>query len=166
MVSTLDILKRLNSNQVAYVLVGGIACVIHGSQAVTQDVDICAPFTSENLSKLQIALKDVHPRFRMARDFQPLPSNPETLESYKNLYLHTDLGQLDVLSEITGIGNYYEVERHIIIVDLGGLPVRVLNLDALILAKRAMNTPKDLQVVMELSAIRERLRSIDKAKPG
>jgi hypothetical protein len=73
MVSTLDILKRLNSNQAAYVLGEGMACVIHGSQVVTQDVDICAPFASENLSKLHMALKDVRPRLRMARDFHPLP---------------------------------------------------------------------------------------------
>jgi hypothetical protein len=50
MVSTLDLLKRRNDHGVKYVLVGGMACVIHRSQVVTQDVDICAPLTWENLS--------------------------------------------------------------------------------------------------------------------
>jgi hypothetical protein len=162
MASTLDILKRLNEHEVAYVLVGGMACVIHGSQVVTQDVDICAPLTLENLRKLHTALQSLHPRFRMTRELRPLPQNPEELEKFQNLYLLTDLGQLDVLSEIAGIGNYVEVERHVIQVDFGGTYIRVLDLDALILAKQAMNFPKDRQVAIELLAIRERLLHLDK----
>jgi hypothetical protein len=157
MASTLDILKRLNEHQAVYVLVGGMACVIHGSQVVTQDVDICAPLTLENLRRLCAALQDIHPRFRMTRELHPLPQNPEELDKFKNLYLLTDLGQLDILSEITGIGKYSEVERHIIRIDLGGTFIKVLDLDTLIIAKQAMNTPKDRQVVLELSSIRERL---------
>ena len=68
MASTLDLLKRLNDHQVKYVLVGGMACVIHGSQIVTQDVDICAPLNTDNLSRLLAALAGSHPRFRMAAD--------------------------------------------------------------------------------------------------
>jgi predicted nucleotidyltransferase len=157
MVSTLDLLKRLNDHQVEYVLIGGMACVVHGSQVVTQDVDICAPLTLENLRKLCAALQESHPRFRMSRDLRPLPRNPEELDKFQNLYLLTDLGQLDVLSEIAGIGKYVEVERHVIQVNLAGNSVRVLGLDALIIAKQAMNAPKDRQVVLELTAIRELL---------
>ena len=162
MASTLDLLKGPNDHQVKYVLVGGMACVVHGSQVVTQDVDICAPLTHENLSRLIAALAGAHPRFRMARDLLPLPDEPEKLESFKNLYLVTDLGQLDVLSEITGIGGHSEVEQHTIQVDLEGAPCRVMDLDTLIAAKKAMNSPKDRQTVIELEAIRERLRSREK----
>jgi hypothetical protein len=160
MASTLDLLKRLNNNQVKYVLVGGMACVIHGSQMVTQDVDICAPFTPENLSRLLAALVDTHPRFRMDRDLRPLPNEPEKLEGFKNLYLVTDFGQLDILSEIAGVGEHSEVELHTIQVDLEGMPCYVLDLNTLIAAKKAMNSPKDRQAVIEMEAIRERLRSL------
>ncbi len=158
MVSTLDLLKRLNKHGVKYVLVGGMACVVHGSQVVTQDVDICAPLTPENLSGLLAALAGTHPRFRTTRDLQPLPDKPEELADYKNLYLLTDLGQLDVLSEISGVGEYSEAEQHTIEVDLGGTLCRVLDLDTLITAKKAMNSPKDRQVLFELLAIQECLR--------
>jgi hypothetical protein len=162
MASTLDLLKRLNTHRVQYVLVGGIACVIHGSQVVTQDVDICAPLDPKNLSGLLSALRDVHPRFRTALDLRPLPEEPEKLAGFKNLYLLTDLGPLDVLSEISGVGEYAVVEKHAIQVDLEGAPCRVLDLDTLIIAKRAMNSPKDRHVLIELEAIRQRLRSMDK----
>ena len=36
MVSTLDLLKRLSEYNVAYILVGGMACVVHGSQVVIE----------------------------------------------------------------------------------------------------------------------------------
>jgi hypothetical protein len=54
-------------------------------------------------------------------------------------------------------------EHHVIRLDLGGASIRVLDLDTLILAKKAMNTPKDRQVALELSAIRERLHDSDRA---
>jgi hypothetical protein len=43
-------------------------------------------------------------------------------------------------------------------IDLDGTVIRVLTLDALIDAKRAMGRPRDLRAVLELEAIRERLR--------
>jgi hypothetical protein len=107
-----------------------MACVVHGSQVVTQDVDICAPLALENLRRLCDALKDIHPRFRMARDLRPLPQNPEELDKFQ--------------------------------IDLGGTCIRVLDLDTLLIAKQAMNSPKDRQVALELSAIRERLLHPDK----
>jgi len=158
MASTIDLLKRLNSHHVRYVLVGGMACVIHGSQVVTQDVDICAPLDPDNLSSLLEALVGTNPRFRMTRDLKPLPERVEELAGFKNLYLITDLGPLDILSEVAGIGGYTEVKKHIIRIDLEGVKCHVLNLDMCITAKKAMNNPKDRQVAIELDAIRERLR--------
>lgn len=166
MVSTIDLLKRLNAYQVKFVLVGGMACVIHGSQVVTQDVDICAPFDPDNLSALLDALAGTNPRFRMTRFLTPLSEQPEELIGFKNLYLVTDLGQLDVLSEVAGIGGYREVEKHTIQIDLEGTACRVLNLDMCITAKKAMNSPKDRQVAIELDAVRERLRDSGKNRPG
>jgi hypothetical protein len=162
MASTLDLLKRLNDHRVEYVLVGGMACVIHGSQIVTQDVDIVAPLTLENLSGLLAVLAGAHPCFRTTQDLRPLPDEAENLKDFKNLYLLTDLGQLDVLSEIAGVGEYSEVELHTIQVDLEGNPCRVLDLDTLITAKKTMNSPKDRQAVIELEAIREHLRGLGK----
>ena len=141
MASTLDLLKRLNDSQVKFVLVDGMACVLHGSQMVTQDVDICAPLNTDNLSAIIRALAGAHPRFRTTRDLNPLPEEPSQLKGYKNLYLLTDLGQLDILSEIGGVGEYGQVEQHAILLDLEGTPCRVLDLDTLIAAKKAMNSP-------------------------
>ena len=159
MASTLDLLKILTSHEVEFVVVGGVAGVLHGSRLVTQDVDVCAPLTLENLTRILASLAGLNPRFRATPDNRPLPFNPAALVGYKNLYLMTDFGQLDILSEITGVGSYEEVSSHSITVDLAGAGCRVLDIDTLIRAKRALNLPKDLQAIIELEAIRERISS-------
>ena len=158
MVSTLDCLRILSAHDVEYVVVGGVAGVLHGSRLVTEDVDICAPLNISNLAKLLIAIGDSNPRFRMTPDRKPLPATPSQLAEFKNLYLITDLGQIDILSEITGVGDYEEVCKHAITVDLGGFTCRVLDLDTLILAKSAMNSLKDRQAVLELKSIKDRIQ--------
>jgi len=42
MASTLDLLKRLIGHEVEFVIVGGVAGVLHGSSLVTRDLDVCA----------------------------------------------------------------------------------------------------------------------------
>ena len=159
MVSTLDLLKRLEQHQVEFVVVGGIAGVFHGSQLVTEDVDVCAPLTLLNLERIVRALRGLSPRFRMHPKQIPLPDDVEELLGFKNLNLVTDQGQLDILSEITGIGDYDRVAPQTISIDIGGVACRVLSLDALIKSKKAINLPKDRQAVIELEAIRNRLKA-------
>ena len=157
MASTLDLLKILAGHEVEFVIVGGVAGVLHGSRLVTVDVDICAPLTLENLARILASLAGLNPRFRAIPGNRPLPVDPAPLLGYKNLYLVTDLGQLDILSEITGVGSYEEVVSHTITVNLAGTDCRVLDLDTLIRAKRALNLPKDRHAIVELEAIRERI---------
>ncbi len=102
MASTLDILKRLRNHGVEFVVVGGMAGVLHGSSMVTEDVDVCAPLDRQNMVKILAALAGLNPRFRMNPQRPPLPDNPDRLAGFKNLYLVTDFGQIDFLSEKTG----------------------------------------------------------------
>jgi hypothetical protein len=73
-----QILERLNREQVEFVLVGGLAGVFHGVPLVTRDVDICLPFTEQNLLRLERALAGWNPvhrqtpqrlAFNVAEDF-------------------------------------------------------------------------------------------------
>ena len=47
---------------------------------------------------------------------------------------------------------------HSVTVDLFGVRCLVLNLEALILAKKASGRPKDLETIAELEAIRRRMK--------
>ncbi|UCF00313.1 MAG: nucleotidyltransferase, partial [Planctomycetota bacterium] len=140
----LELIERLTKGGVEFVLVGGFAGVVHGCTYVTQDIDICCDFSVDNLLALQKALKNLHPVHRMTPQRSKLKLTTESCTQFKNLYLDTDIGQVDCLASIQGLGNYKEVERSSETRDLGGgLRIRVLTIDSLIKARRAMNRPRD-----------------------
>jgi hypothetical protein len=57
-----DLLERLHTQGVEFVVIGGICAVLHGSARVTFDLDICAPFSPANLKRIENAVKDLNPR--------------------------------------------------------------------------------------------------------
>src|SRR6185369_11811932 len=95
------LLTRLGSHGVEFVIIGGICGVLHGVPLVTLDLDICCPFSLPNLRRLAESLEDLHPCHRMTPNRFPLEISEELASCLKNLYLQTDLGTLDCLSEVT-----------------------------------------------------------------
>lgn len=154
-----QLLKRLADNDVRFVVIGGVAATAHGSPLVTHDVDVCAPLDQDNLGRIIQALRDLEPRFRMHPAKPPLPEQAAQLAGFRNLCLVTQPGVIDILSEVTGVGSYDDVEQHSVTMDLGGFQCRVLDLETLIIAKRAAGRNKDMRTVTELEAIRQRRRA-------
>jgi predicted nucleotidyltransferase len=149
-----SLLTRLSERHVDFVIVGGFAAMAHGSSLLTQDVDICCRFAPDNLMRLQEALADLHPVHRMTPNRLPLRLTSEICEGLKDLYIETDLGQLDCLGEVAGAGDFEQVKAHSVEIQLGTVTCRVLSLDALIAAKAAMGRPRDREVVRQLRAIK------------
>lgn len=150
-----NLLLRLADAGVHFVVVGGYAGIVHGCTYMTLDVDICCDFSAGNLLALQKALSDLHPVHRMTPGRQPLELTAENAGEFKNLYLDTDLGHLDCLSEIQGLGGYDQVRQAGVLVEVEGRQLRVLSLDALITAKEAMNRPRDREAVRQLKAVQQ-----------
>jgi hypothetical protein len=151
-----SLLERLTRNRVAFVVVGGFAAVAHGVSLLTEDVDVCSRFTPANLLKLQAALADLHPVHRMTPARLPLALTAQSCAGLKNLYLDTDYGQLDCLGEVKGIGAYSKVYQRSLPVHLPFGSCRVLNIDALIISKQAMDRPRDRAAIVQLRAIKDR----------
>lgn len=152
-----DIIERLIEAQADFVLVGGLAAVTHGSSMATQDIDICCDFSPDNLLRVQSALSGLHPVHRMTTNRVPLELNEANCANLKNLYLETDIGQLDCLGEVLGLGNYSTVKLLSESIELDGHLCRILKIDALITAKKAMGRSKDIETIHQLEAIqRER----------
>jgi hypothetical protein len=150
-----NLLERLVGGGVDFVIVGGFAGIVHGCSYVTQDIDICCSFTSANLLALQKALSDIHPVHRQTANRKKLELTKDNSIEYKNLYLDTDIGQLDCLSFIDGIGDYHEVKKASEAIRVEDMELHVLNLDALIIAKKAMNRTRDKETILQLEAIKK-----------
>lgn len=149
------LIESLLDGGVDFVVIGGVAAVLHGSTLLTRDLDICIPLGFESLLKLQAALKPMNPRVRAGADWVPLEIDAARAEQLKNLYISTDEGRLDCLGLVTGVGDYAAALRESVEINLGRQPFRVLGIDALIRSKEAAGRPHDLEAVIQLKAIQE-----------
>lgn len=153
-----ELLRRLIDRGVEFVVVGGLAAIAHGSQRMTQDLDIVAAFTEDNLRRLMAALAEVHPRNAARPDLGEIQATPVELARFRNLYLRTDIGHLDVLGELPPLGGYADAVHTSIQVPIFGRSCPILGLDALIQVKESLDRSKDREVAAELRAIRDRIR--------
>jgi len=151
----IELLERLVKAGVDFVIVGGFAGTVYGCTLVTQDVDICLDFSPVNLLALQKGIADLHPVHRKTPSRKKLELAGKNCSSFKNLYLDTDIGRLDCLGAIEGIGDYQKVKDKSVTIETDGVRLQVLNLDALIESKKAMNRPRDRQAIAELEAIKK-----------
>ncbi len=151
----IKLLERLANSGVEFVLVGGFAGVVYGGTYVTQDIDICCDFSQANLLALQKTLSDLKPVHRMTPKRLKLQLTEKNWSDFKNLYLETKIGQLDCLSFIEGVGDYSHVKKESRIIKIGKIKIHVLDIDALIKSKKAMNRPRDRQAIIQLEAIKE-----------
>lgn len=143
-----------------YVIVGGLAATVHGSARLTLDVDVVYSRTPENVTRLVAALRPHAPYPRGAPPGLPFSWSAETVRAGLNFTLTTSIGDVDLLGEVVGGGDYSALLPHTEVVDLFGYRCRCLDLPALIRTKRAAGRPKDLEALAELEAlVNERDRS-------
>lgn len=157
-------LRLLAEYRVNCVIVGGIAAAIHGSSLLTNDVDVCYARDSSNLKQLAEALQSVNARLRNAPEGLPFILDEETLKRGLNFTFATDIGDLDLLGEIRGVGVYEDVLEGSLTVELFGYDFAVIDIGKLIVAKRAAGRPKDLIALPELEAIQEVQAMISKTE--
>lgn len=146
-----ELLARLTHARVEFVVIGGVAVIVHGHARATVDLDICYARSPENIERLAAALAPIHPRLRGAPPELPFIWDARTLRNGLNFTLVTDEGELDLLGEVTGLGNYGDIALRATELELYGATVRVLALDDLIRSKAAAGRAKDL---VDLEALR------------
>jgi predicted nucleotidyltransferase len=138
----LEILKILSRQHVEFIIVGGVCAVIHGAPVSTFDLDVVHARSPQNLSRLMSALEELGAFYRGRKD-QRLKPRLSHLSSDGHQLLMTDFGPLDLLGTI-GKGHSFEgLLKYSVEQEVGGLRLRILDLEALIRIKRETITDKD-----------------------
>src|SRR5437660_11581761 len=137
-------LKLLAKYKVDCVIVGGVAAGAHGSSQGTSDVDACYARDPNNLKRLADALRSAHATLRGEPKDIPFILDDETLQRGLNFTFETDVGDLDLLGEVRGVGGYTECLESSVEIDMFGHPFHVLSLEKLVAAKRTAGRTKDL----------------------
>lgn len=153
-------LRLLGEHRVECVIIGGVAATLYGSTILTNDLDVCYARNAENLERLAAALQSVNPKLRDAPSNLPFFVDAEALRHGLNFTFSTDVGSLDLLGEVPGVGSYEEALSGATKYQLFDYYFRVLEIQKLILAKRAAGRPKDMLVLPELEAIQERQKDL------
>lgn len=150
------LLRTLTDHKVEFVVIGGVALVLHGSARLTFDLDICYLRSADNFRKLAESLANLHPTLRGAPADLPFRLDPPTLRSGLNFTLDSDLGAIDLLGEVTGLGRYDSVAAAAAPMEVYGQQALVLSLDGLESTKRAAGRIKDLGDLADIIEIRRR----------
>jgi hypothetical protein len=114
------LVERLLDASVELILVGGLAANVHGSARATYDIDIVYRRSPENLDRLVQALGPLQPYLRGAPAGLPFVFDVGMLTRSLNFTLTTTMGDIDLLGEIVGGGDYDALLPESISIELFG----------------------------------------------
>ena len=161
-----QMVEVLDRHAVDFIVIGGIAGIIHGSAYPTYDFDVLYARDEANLGRMAAALKELDVTLRGAPADLPFQIEAETLAAGSNFTFESKLGRVDILGDAAGMRSYQEVRADAKIEETFGFPVRVASLDDLIRMKRAAGRGKDVLMVEELTALAEDQRRAAKGEKG
>jgi hypothetical protein len=151
-----ELLEVLDRHDVRYVLVGGLAAVLHGAPHMTTDLDIVPEDGPPNLEHLSEALAEVDARIRVsgAPGGVAFDHSANFLRRVRVWNLTTSLGDLDITFEPSGTRGYDDLQGDAVVMSVGGVDVPVASLADVIRSKEAADRPRDRVV---LPVLREML---------
>jgi len=149
-----EIIAALVRADVRFVVIGGVAATIQGSARFTNDIDICYDTAPDNVERLVKLLAGWNAYLRGVERGLPFVMDSKAFRITPVMTLTTDVGDIDVLDVVSGVGDFAAVLKASEVVEIGDVEFRSLELDALIASKRASGRPKDVEQLIELEAIR------------
>lgn len=148
-----ELVVTLVGQRVKFIIVGGVAAIVHGSPHLTFDLDAVYARDHENIERLVRAVAPLNPYLRDAPPGLPFVFDAATIKNGLNFTLTTKLGDLDLLGEVIGGKTYEDLLPHTEELEVFGIKCRCVGLEKLIHLKRAAGRPKDFQILAELEAI-------------
>jgi hypothetical protein len=145
--------------QVRFVVIGGLAMRAHGSARLTEDLDVCYDTAADNLERLAGILAAWHAYLRGVEPGLPFVMDVRALKTTPVMTLITDQGDIDVMDRVAGVGEYADALAQSVATESMNIGFRVLDLPALIRAKRAAGRAKDREQLPELEALLARRKA-------
>jgi hypothetical protein len=158
------LLEVLERNAVDFIVIGGVAGIVHGSAYPTYDFDLLYSRDEKNLERLAAALVELHVTLRNAPPDLPFQIDARTLAAGSNFTFDSNVGAFDILGHADGMRDYETMRADSVREELWGVSVRVASIDDLIRMKRAAGRPKDKSMAEELTALVEDQRRAAKGE--
>ena len=145
----LNLWRSLHSNGVKYIMVGGFATNLHGFSRITADLDLWIKDDRQNRMKLRAALNELE-----LGDHEAIETM-DFIPGWSSILLSSGF-ELDIMTFLKGFpqstfDDCYESSSTAIVYDV---PIKFMNLEQLIEAKKAASREKDLIDIIELEKIK------------
>jgi hypothetical protein len=152
-VAVADVLGVLVEHGVDFVVIGGFAAIAHGSQRLTQDLDIVIDRGVANCRRLIGALVELEAEYRSSsgRWVKLAPNADPKWVAKENRLFDTRAGGIDVFNKLDGVPTWKVASPRAAEVDAFGHRFPVLDKDTLIRSKLAAGREKDLADVADLN---------------
>lgn len=137
-----EILKILVSNEVDFIVVGGVCAVIHGAPVTTFDLDLVHSRDPGNLDRLMSSLHDLDAYYREREDIRLTPALSH-LSSPGHQLLMTKYGPLDLLGTIGKGYSYEDLLKHTEKIQIDNYCLSILSLEKLIEVKERLARDSD-----------------------
>lgn len=147
------LLEALSDAGLKFVVVGGVAAVLHGAPVTTVDLDIVPEQSSDNLARLWTLLGELDAQMRLSTAPPKRPTR-DMLSGKGQLNLSTSLGPLDILYTLHSGEGYEELVTTAVTKGDQELQVKTIDLEALIRIKSSTGRIKDKMVVPLLMVLR------------
>jgi len=109
----LQVLEAFEKEEVDYILVGGLAVILHGMPRLTQDINVFVKMNPENIGKLQKAL---HRVFQDEENINEITL--DELNHYSVIRYGSPGGfYIDIMARLGEVATYDNLEYETIIVD-------------------------------------------------
>jgi len=142
----------LAEHRVDYVVVGDVALQVHGHVRMTNDLDLIAAPTPENLDRLAAALRELKARV-LNPGSESLEIDASMLPRATLWQFSTSRGDIDLLHDAPGAATFEELRSRTLVVSLGANKIPIAGRDDLISMKRASGRPIDLEDIAALTEI-------------
>lgn len=151
---SLAILNALHRSDVNFVVIGGVAGYLFGSNLPSANLDVCFASDVANRQHLAAALGEIHAELRGG---EPVKVDDQTLESDAVLTFKTDFGILRCIRTPLGTDGYDDLRTNAERMEIDGASTYVASLQDLIRMKEVSNRPKD-QFALEALRVTQRVR--------
>jgi hypothetical protein len=152
----MDLFRKFAEKRLDYVVVGGVALVLHGVVRLTADLDLVVALERDNILVLLEAMKELgyNPR---------VPVQPEALldpdvreswirEKIMEVFSFYDPGKPLALVDIIirEVISFQEIRDHAVLISIDGLKVPVIAVEDLIRLKKIAGRPQDIEDIKSL----------------
>lgn len=151
------LLPTLVSGGVEFIIVGGVAGILHGSARATYDVDLVYSREEQNIQRLASVLAPYSPYLRNAPLGLPFVWDAKTIRHGMNFTLTTTVGDIDLFGEVVGGDTYGDLLSHSFEVEAFAVCFKCIDLPTLIRIKEAAGRRKDQEAIAELRVLLEEI---------